>query len=271
MELQISLEQQAAVLSMEAFNIKASLKAVTRVFPAFARNIQDKLAKFAETDSPVIPTIKPIGLVRLKQVNFAAHRKTTVYGPAGLKVTYCEYLHALDGSVDVITAIQDKQIGELNRFANSLLAEPGRFNSARGEKPILPFNQATIDDCQKKLSKCMDRASPQTTHEYGKLFRNNAEVHIATEQVNGMIDRYLRVNRQELLMAVADCVEVLDRLADRLENDESFKPAGPTLAALTQGILETAKLVEFFSITGFLLAEAASALVETSKGVERLV
>lgn len=271
MKLQISLEQQAAVLSMEAFNIKASLKAVTRVFPAFARTIQDKLKALVETDTPIIPAVQPMSLTRLKQVNFAAHRKTQVYGPAGLKVTYCEYLHALDSSIDVVTEIQEKQIGELNRFANNLLAEPSRFNSARGEKPNLPFNEATITECQKKLAKCIDRASPQTVHEYGKMFRNNTEVHLATEQVNGMIDRYLRVNREELLMAVTDCVDVLDRLADRLENDEAFKPAGPTLAALTQGILETAKLVEFFSITGFLLAEAASSLVETNKGVERLV
>lgn len=271
MDFQISLEQQAALLSMEAFNVKASMQAVTRVFPAFARNIQDRLKGFLTTDVPMIPAVKPLSMAKIKSINFAAHRKTQVYGPLGLKVTYSEYLHALDSSVDVVTALQEKQVGALTQFANGLLAEPGRFNSARSDKPVLPFGEGIITECGKKLEKCVDRASTQSIHEYGKLYRNNTEVHIVSEQVNDMIDRYLRVNREELIQSITDCVDVLDRMADRLEHDESFKPNGATLAALTQGILTTAKLVEFFSITGHLLAEVAGCVQETHKGLERLV
>lgn len=270
MDFQISLEQQASLLSMEAFNVKASMQAVTRVFPAFARNIQDRMKTFLASETPMIPAVKTLSLAKIKNINFAAQRKTQVYGPVGIKVTYTEYLHALDQSVDVVTSIQEKQIGALNQFANGLLAEPSRFNSARGDKPNLPFGDDTISECRKKLEKCVDRASTQSIHEYGKLYRNNTEVHIVTEQVNDMIDRYLRVNREELIQSVTDCVEVLDRMADRLEHDESFKPNGATLAALTQGILTTAKLVEFFSVTGHLLAEVAGCVQETNKGIERL-
>ena len=270
MDFTISLEQQASLLSMEAFNVKASMQAVTRVFPSFARNVQDKLKTFLATEPPMIPAVKPLSIAKLKSINFAAHRKTQVYGPLGLKVTYGEDLHALDASIDVVTQLQEKQVGALTQFANGLLAEPGRFNSARSDKPVLPFGEDTIVECRKKIDKCVDRASTQSIHEYGKLFRNNTEVHIATEQVNGMIDRYLRVNREELIQSVADCVDVLERMADRLEHDDSFKPNGATLSALTQGILTTAKLVEFFSVTGFLLAEVAGCVQETNKGVERL-
>lgn len=271
MDFQISLEQQASLLSMEAFNVKASMQAVTRVFPAFARNIQERMKTFLTTDVPMIPAVKPLSMAKIKGINFAAHRKTQVYGPLGLKVTYSEYLHALDQSVDVVTGIQEKQVGALTQFANGLLAEPGRFNSARSDKPVLPYSEDTIAECRKKLEKCVDRASTQSIHEYGKLYRNNTEVHIVTEQVNDMIDRYLRVNREELIQSVTDCVDVLERMADRLEHDDSFKPNGATLAALTQGILTTAKLVEFFSVTGHLLAEAAGCVQETNKGLERLV
>lgn len=271
MDFQISLEQQAAMLSMEAFNVKASMQAVTRVFPAFARNIQDRLKGFLANDVPMIPAVKPLSMAKIKSINFAAQRKTQLYGPLGLKVTYSEYLHALDQSVDVVAAIQEKQVGALTQFANGLLAEPGRFNSARSDKPALPFGEDTIADCRKKLEKCVDRASTQSIHEYGKLYRNNQEVHIVTEQVNDMIDRFLRVNREELIQSVTDCVDVLERMADRLENDDSFKPNGATLSALVQGILTTAKLVEFFSITGHLLAEVAGCVQESNKGIERLV
>lgn len=271
MDFTVSLEQQASVLSMEAFNVKASFQAVTRVFPAFARNVQGKLKTFLTEEQPIIPAIQVMSLAKIKGINYAAHRKTQVYGPLGLKVPYTDYLHALSQSVDVVVQIKDKQVAELNRFANSLLSEPERFNSARGEKPSLPFDEKTIDDCRKRIDKCVDRASTQSMHEYGKLFRNNQEVHIVTEQVNGLIDSYLKVNRKEMIQGIADCVDVVERMAERLENDDSFKPNGAALAAMTQGILVTAQLVEYFGVVGHLLSEISGCIKETNAGLERLV
>lgn len=271
MEFTVSLEQQASVLSMEAFNVKASLQAVTRVFPSFARAVKEKLMNFGPSDVPSIPAVETLNIAKLKKVNFVAHRKTPIYGPLGVKVTYLEYLDAVGASVDIVTKLQVSQLGALNQWANGLLSEPERFNSARGDKPNLPYNEGTILECRGRLEKCVDRASTQTLHEYGKLFRNNGEVVMVTTQVNELIARYMSVDRELLIQSVEDSVNLLERLADRLENDKSFKPNGATLSELTKGILDTAKLVEFYSITGYLLAEVRGTIHETIKGIERLV
>lgn len=270
MEFKISLEQQASVLSMEAFNVKASIQSVTRVFPSFARAVKEKLMSLGTLEVPSIPALEPLSIAKLSRINFAAQRKTAIYGPLGIKVAYHDYLNAVSASIDVVTKLQSHQISALNTWANGLLSEPERFNSARGDKPTLPYGENTITECRAKLERCVDRASTRTLHEYGKLFRNNGEVNIVAVQVNQLIDTYMSVDSTALIEAVEDSVSLLGRLADRLENDDTFKPNGATLAALTKGILETAKLVEFYSITGYLLAEVRGTVSETMKGVERL-
>ena len=56
--MQISLEQQASVLSMEAFNLRASLTALTRVFPQYARGIGDTITSYLANDQMLIPLVK---------------------------------------------------------------------------------------------------------------------------------------------------------------------------------------------------------------------
>lgn len=269
--MQISLEQQASVLSMEAFNLRASLTALTKVFPAYARGISDTIQSYLANDQQTIPLVR----VKIKtkiahNIDYSAHRKTVIYGPQGLKVTYLEYLEAIEASVDIAKHVHDNQLVPFNGWVTKLLGSPEELSSIN-LKDILKMDESDLDKAKGRLERCVNRSNSQTSHEYGKLVKQNAEWDLILEKTNALIVTYQAVDRKKLLDEVELLNEQLLRLAERMKEDpDTYKASGVTISELAKRCLLMARFVEFYSITGFLLTELSSTVQSSFDAIERL-
>lgn len=269
--MQISLEQQASVLSMEAFNLRASLSALTKVFPAYARGISDTIQSYLANDQVSIALVR----VKIKtkiahNIDYSSHRKTTIYGPQGLKVTYVEYLEAIAASVDISRDVYDKQLVPFNKWVGGLLGNPEELGSIN-PKSLFKLDESDLDKAKGKLEKCVNRANSQTNHEYGKLVKQNSEWDIILEKTNALIMGYQSVDRKKLLDEVEVLNEQLLRLAERIkEEPEVYKASGVTISELAKRCLLMARFVEFYSITGYLLTELSSTVQQSFDAISRL-
>ena len=270
--MNISLEQQASVLSMEAFNLHASLTALTKVFPQYARGIGDTIASYLANDQPLIPLVqvpKPTGLG--KGVDYSSHRKTPITGPAGLKTNYLEYLHAVEASVSLAKEVYAAQLVPFNQWIGSLLGSPEELSSISVKQDVLKYDDSDIEKCKHLLEKCINRASSQTKHEYGKLVKQNAEWDAILEKTNHLVVGYQTVNRTAVLNEVDVLNEQLLRLAQRIQEEpEVYKASGVTISELAKRCLVVARCVEFYSITGYLMTELSTSVQASVDALKRL-
>jgi hypothetical protein len=256
---------------MEAFNLRASLSALTKVFPQYARGISDTITSYLANDQMTIPLVRAQfksknGL----KIDYAAHRKTVIYGPQGLKVTYLEYLKAIEASVDLAKHVYDGQLVPFNNWVGGLLGSPETLSSI-AVKDVLKFGEDDLDKARAKLEKCVNRASSQTSHEYGKLVKQNAEWDLILDQTNQLIVAFQLTNRTKLLDEVEVLNEQLLRLAERIKEDpDTYKASGVTISELAKRCLVVARCVEFYSITGFLLTELSNSVQESFDAIQRL-
>ncbi|MNQ14375.1 hypothetical protein D3C85_273240 [compost metagenome] len=270
--MQISLEQQASVLSMEAFNLRASLTALTRVFPQYARGIGDTITSYLANDQMLIPLVKVDKKANIaKSVDYSAHRKTAIYGPAGLTTTYLNYLGAVEASVTLAKEVYHGQLVPFNAWLGNLLGDPEALSSIAVKQDVLKFDDSDIEKCKKGLEKCVNRASSQTKHEYGKLVKQNAEWDEILSKTNQMVVSYQTVNRTEVLNQVDTLNEQLLKLAQRIQEDpDTYKASGITIAELAKRCLVVARSVEFYSITGYLMTELSSTVQASVDALKRL-
>lgn len=271
--MQVSIEQQASVLSMEAFNFQASLTALTQVFPNYVAKVKAALNSYANNDVGGIAIVECTSTLKaIKNINYAAHRKTFIYGPAGLQVSYLDYLAAIEGSVAITEDFHQLQVRSFLNWLTALLGTPEELSSIHGIKCPIKYGDKDLDAQRTALAKCVNKASHQTMFEYGKLVRQNGDWENIVEKTNNLSTRYLKTNRKEILVDIEYITEALETLVTRVKEDPAmYKISGVTLAELSKQCLIVARTVEFYSITGFLVAEMAGSVAETMKGVQRLV
>jgi hypothetical protein len=270
--MQISLEQQASVLSMEAFNLRASLTTLTKVFPAYARGIGDTISSYLANDQMLIPLVKVDKKTNLaKSVDYSAHRKTAIYGPAGLQTTYLNYLSAVEGSVALAKEVYAEQLVPFNAWIGGLLGDPESLSTIAVKQDVLKFDESDIEKCKKQLEKCVNRASSQTKHEYGKLVKQNAEWDEILTKTNQLVVSYQTVNRTAVLNEVDALNEQLLKLAQRIQDEpEVYKASGITISELAKRCLVVARSVEFYSITGYLMTELSTTVQSSVDALKRL-
>ncbi|MNV63814.1 hypothetical protein D3C71_1564270 [compost metagenome] len=135
----------------------------------------------------------------------------------------------------------------------------------------MKFDDSDIEKCKKGLEKCVNRASSQTKHEYGKLVKQNAEWDEILSKTNQMVVSYQTVNRTEVLNQVDTLNEQLLKLAQRIQEDpDTYKASGITIAELAKRCLVVARSVEFYSITGYLMTELSSTVQASVDALKRL-
>lgn len=270
--MNISLEQQASVLSMEAFNLRASLTALTKVFPQYARGIGDTIVSYLANDQPIIPLVQVTKKSGIGAgVDYSAHRKTLIQGPIGLKTNYLEYIKAVEASVTLAKEIYAGQLVPFNHWVSGLLGDPESLSSISVKQGVLKFDESDIERCKAQLEKCVNRASSQSKYEYGKLVKQNAEWDQILSQTNQLVVGYQTVNRTAVLNEVDTLNEQLLQLATRIQEDpETYKASGLTISELAKRCLVVARCVEFYSITGYLMTELASSVQSSVDALKRL-
>jgi DNA polymerase/3'-5' exonuclease PolX len=271
MENTISL--QAKAMSLEAFNVKASIKAMKELLPNFVKSITDFYSTLVVAENQLtLDLIKADSLEKtLKEVDYAAVRKMLVVGPKGLKGTYLDYLGAVEKAVDHAESLREKVLSPFMSWVTLLLSTPENLMSVR--KPPLVSNDRIklIDTIKEDLTKNIDPNSHQQRHLYGKLVQRNKDWSAVVDKTNELIDRYSRTDRKQIKQMVDDTVEALNRLILRVEEDpETYEMSGTTVATLAEQSYLLGKELEHYATTGYLLQELHTTVTDTVEELKKV-
>lgn len=268
--MNISMEQQARIISLEGLNLRASLSVVTTVLPKFFKNVSIAVSGLMEAPTNLQSVKKP-NFADIRKIPYAVHRKTLVNGPQGLRTDYATYGAAVYQAALLSSKLLSDQLYPFRTWVSTLLADPTKLNSQSvGKSGVVDFG-SELKSVQDSLTGCINREDPTTKFQYGDLVRQNSTWELHYANMNDSITLYNRVGHRQALDAVADITSLLDTLMERIKDEpENYVMSGPVAAELSKVCLQMANLVEFYSITGFLLAEAVGALNLTFDSLKAL-
>lgn len=263
---------QADALGLEAFNIKASVKAMKELLPNFVNSVTEFYNTILVTkNEPAIGLVKAGKLEKvLKDVDYAAVRKMQVYGPKGIKGTYIDYLDAVEGAVKHAEDLKDKVLGPFMNWVTLLLATPENLQSVR-QHPLVGKDKLTeLDKIRDTLTKQVDPLSNQQKHLYSKLVTRNKDWSVIIDRTNELSNRFSSTDRKAILQMVEDTTDALNRLIVRIEEDpETYKMSGTTIATLASQSFALGKELEHYSATGYLVQELVSVVTDTVSQLEK--
>lgn len=264
----IRLEHQA--ISLEAFNVKASLTVLTHTFPNFVRNINTFLSGLVNTDPIPYQLVEGKKLVKaLKTINYTELRGLELVGPKGLKGTYLDYINALDPSVAFCERLSKDYLQPFSAWLGVLLTNPLQLAGTRGQNaPASP--KVDVASLQAAVEGQLEKGSSQTRYTYGRLVQRNSDWDEIIRRTNDVSSRFTATDRRKTLDSVMAIVEQLEQLIDRMKTyPEEYKPSGVTAKLLADHCYALGQAVEFYSLVGFWVQVLSTSVDDTVTELEK--
>lgn len=264
------LENQKNIISMEALTPSQTLSALTDRLPGFVSDVKQFLKDLFSTDqepaynffdTKKIPT-------EIRKVNYTSLMPLRVYVPAGLKVTYLEYIAAMEQAQAVVDVLVKETLQPFNRWLAIQLGNPSNLAQLRSDRDISGFKLHDIEAVKKAIAVCFDPGSVETETTFGKVFKRAGDWHAAAEQLNDLNNRLIRIDRSvvsDLTDSIAVNLDVLLRRID--ENPEEYKLSGNTLNVIAQMSYNMARECEFYSVYYYQLRALFQAFEDSEKKV----
>ena len=268
-----SLEVQRNLISLESQHASSMFETVTQFFPrlidgvkTFANGIFDptKPVTFQLVDSKVVER-------KLLATNYVQLSAITVFTPAGLSVSYLDYLESLGPAVDIVGKIQDEVLSPFTTWVSVLLTNPETLLSLKSNVNIPGVEWYNLEAVQKSFAKCFNKDS-KTEMTYGKAFKRNLDYGTAMAKVNDLAAKMARVDRTQLIKSMEELVTLLEKLIDNTRKEpERYRISGPTMNALSELVYRIALHLEFYSIVAFNVQSIATAAADTNDKVAKIL
>ena len=264
MDKTIYLQHQA--LGLEAFNLKASVKAMRELLPNFVGSITQFYSTFSQSDKDLaIGTVPPQNFKRsLKNVNYVAVKDVTFTGPMGLQTTYVQYINEIENSVALSEKLVSDVLQPFSNWVAVMLSTPENLKSVSN----LPIDTKALDKERdalvEHLVKVVDPKSPQTSFRYGSLVSRNADWDIIVNKTNDLASRLMLTDRKKIMRMVDDLTEMLSRLVERIEEDpETYQLSGNTTSVLATLCYSAGKSLEQYSNSSVMVQELVTTVTRT--------
>lgn len=259
-----TLRLQSQAIALEAFSVKASLTAVTRLIPNFVKNINTFLSSALSSEAQHIDLVegRPM-LSQLKSTQYADLRGIQVAGPKGVKGTYLDYLKALEPSVAAAERLLPETLAPFGAWLAIQLANPAQLSSQRGQ--FAPSSKANkLEDIKGQVAAETNAGANQAEYLYGRVVKRNADWDEVLKGTNALVTRYLNTDRRKVLSHVQDIVQNLNTLIERIQaNPDEYAMSGISAKTLAEHCYQIGLAVEYYSVTGYLVQAWSTGVQDT--------
>ena len=128
------LELQSQAMTLEAFSLQASKKAITELLPNFVTGVSALLDAQKKQNEFTITLVRSDNDLeaKLKRNDYASLRKLTISGPRGIRSYYLTYINAVNQSVLHSEKLLSDTLLPFSRWVNTILASPEQLSSVVG-------------------------------------------------------------------------------------------------------------------------------------------
>jgi hypothetical protein len=201
---------------------------------------------------------------KLTHVNYTDVSSVVVPVPAGLSVTWLEYLTVLRASQRFVMGLYDDTLRPFEVFLGAALNDPERL------KNIIDGHAVTITDLKplrEDMANCLKHGS-STTAPLGKCIKRLTDWELVTKETRDLIDSQKQIPQSLILESIANIDEKLQLLVQRMsDSNEKYRPRPEMINDLADLTYRLAEKVTFYAI---YVAQYNAYLISLENAVETI-
>lgn len=261
------LENQRAVVALEAFALEDTSGLLHRVFPA----IQSGFRELYDLISPTDPTVAPLSseqkhfLELIAGRNYVSLSPLPARVPVGLKVPYLVYGEALSQAVVNASQIVD-QLSLYTLFLGQLITSHDHQFSAEYGPAYYKKLQAARDLDNQQLGACFQPGSSKADRTFGDVVSRNADWKSVFTLTSRVSEQMNSVNRRTLNKKIEEAGQLLDVLEKKIARKELEGVTPQIIKELSEGAYQMAEQLEMYSAVWYKVQAFVTA-VNHSTGV----
>ena len=201
----------------------------------------------------------------------------TVYVPVGLKVSYIEYIEALEKALPFLLELEEGLLIPTNQAIGGYVNNPVSLLSKSGLQVKGKLTSKSVDDVTAPISACFDPTVKEDMVKYKQAFRRNGEINDVGQRLLQLQDNVNRIDNKAIERRVRGLFDNAKALSDAMRDDESFDEvrsyndaSGRVTKQLSELLYNAAKWVEFFSIFQYQVMVLSESIADTDKKLKKL-
>lgn len=200
----------------------------------------------------------------------------TVFAPVGLKVSYMEYIDALEKALPHLLELENELLVPTSQALGAYLNNPMTLLSKSGIKLTGKLSATDVEVVTKPITACFDPTVKEDTIKYKQAFRRNGEINDAGQRLLQLQDNINRIDNKAIERRVRGLFDNAKALSEAMNEDETFEEVRFNDASkrvtqqLSDILYHAAKWVEFFSIFQYQVTVLSEAMSDTEKKLKKL-
>lgn len=190
--------------------------------------------------------------------------------PAGMSATYMEYLSALEPAVGISEKLLSEVLTPFSRWLAEGLSDPDKLRSFSRSSGVREFTPHDTDGVALRIGECFTKGSNANITQFKNAFARNADVKEVYDRTAALNERFIRIDRKQVLTMVDRVSENLDRMAERIgEEGNEYEMSKPTVELLAKMSYTVAQEIEFYGNVAYQLTQLNVALIETADQLKK--
>ena len=201
----------------------------------------------------------------------------TVYAPVGLKVSYIQYIEALEKALPFLLELEEGLLVPTNQAIGGYVNNPVSLLSKSGLQVKGKLTSKSVDDVTAPITACFDPTVKEDMVKYKHAFRRNGEINDVGQRLLQLQDNVNRIDNRAIERRVRGLFDNAKALSEAMRDDESFDEvrsyndaSGRVTKQLSELLYNAAKWVEFFSIFQYQVMVLSEAIADTDKKLKKL-
>lgn len=248
--MELNLSTELNIISMEAAGGLASLYHAVDRMPGFLSSIRQSLVTSTtdENGEPIPANYSKLAR-RIAGSKYMDFVNMTIYVPPGMKGTYLEYLDSLEAAEKTVLAIPKTVVEPFIRWVASLTSNPEQLASQRGMQAVKDMAIVDQTKLREQIMHNIDGANKATDRRYGEVVKRNADWGQIENKLEALNHNLIGAGRKKIAQQVADAVDMVENLIERIKEDPEEYPVGEAaVTLLAKTCFNVAKVLELYAV-----------------------
>lgn len=239
---------QSARIGMEAFAGADIKHLLTDSFPILVSDVKGFFNKFSPNAPGAVLNINKNEFIKeITKHPYLDISPLAAFVPEGLDVTYLEYAKVLEEAALHASGVLNGVMSEYSTFLGQIISNADAKLSTisfNKEHENLEHNRYRLNE---ELGDCFKHGSTITEVNLGKVVKRNLEWEEVFKSTDLVIKLINSVDRSALNKKIAECVQYLDIILDKVKRNELDNLSPEGIKNLSVGAYNIASELEFFS------------------------
>lgn len=264
------LELTGATIALESSNPSQILASLNHRLPEFVADVKSFVYNLFDTVPQQASLIDTHTTEKaIAKSNYVALSELLIFVPQGMNKEYLTYIHALNSSQHVVDDLLPNVLNPSISWLGKLLAQPESMGSMRSQ--LTGIVTHPLDKVNKEIADCFSKHDSLSKVAYGTAFKRNSDFIESIKEINHIQEKLLKTPRQDVMNAVNQITELLDKLLIRMQQQpEVYKPSGVTMQDISKVALALGHEIEFYAAHTFMVRACSESLRETKEKIEQL-